>query len=218
MAAASLADPLYEIGEKYKNSKVYFDFGGSYTLSNKIRMGSNADIVIFAGLDPLESLIEENYIQKDSVSILLKNQLTLICSKKIICPNTKNVFENMNYKIAIADPQLAPLGKYSKIFLEENELWDKVKKQLIYNLDAQATMASVESGNVPLGIVYYSDALTSNSVQVLLDLEIYSSNVEYPVAIINSTINEEKALKFLKYLKSNESSEIFSKFGFSFLE
>ena len=218
LAAASLSDPLSEISEKYQVSNVYFDFAGSYTLSNKIRMGSNADIVIFAGIDPLEDLVKEKYIKENSVSILLKNQLTLICSKKIQCPETKNVFENRSFKIAVADPKLAPLGKYSKFFLEENELWERVEKQLVYNLDAQATIASVESGNVPLGIVYSSDALTSDLVEVILDLEFKSLKVEYPVAIIDRTKNEEKALKFLRYLQSNESSEIFSKFGFSSLE
>ena len=102
--------------------------------------------------------------------------------------------------------------------LEENELWERVEKQLVYNLDAQATIASVESGNVPLGIVYSSDALTSDLVEVILDLEFKSLKIEYPVAIIDRTKNEEKALKFLRYLQSNESAEIFSKFGFSSLE
>ena len=60
LAAASLSDPLSEISEKYQVSNVYFDFAGSYTLSNKIRMGSNADIVIFAGIDPLEDLVKDN--------------------------------------------------------------------------------------------------------------------------------------------------------------
>ena len=89
---------------------------------------------------------------------------------------------------------------------------------MVYNLDAQATIASVESGNVPLGIVYCSDALTSDLVEVILDLEFKSLKIEYPVAIIDRTKNEEKALKFLRYLQSNESAEIFSKFGFSSLE
>ena len=52
-AAASLSEPLLEIGKKYQKAQVNFDFAGSYTLSNKIRLGANPDLIIFAGMDPI---------------------------------------------------------------------------------------------------------------------------------------------------------------------
>ena len=152
-AAASLSEPLLEIGKKYQKSKVNFDFAGSYTLSNKIRLGANPDLLIFAGMDPISDLIKQKYVKEDDVNVLLKNGLTIICSKKVKCPSKEEIF-NSGYKISIADPELAPLGKYSKQFLEEKNKWDKINNQLIFNLDARATLVSVESGNVPIGIVY----------------------------------------------------------------
>ena len=216
-AAASLSEPLLEIGKKYQKSEVNFDFAGSYTLSNKIRLGANPDLVIFAGMDPISDLIKQNYIKEDDVNVLLKNGLTIICSKKVKCPSKEEVFDS-GYKISIADPELAPLGKYSKQFLEKNKKWDKIKNQLIFNLDARATLVSVESGNVPIGIVYSSDALLSDLVEIIFHVESTSIVVEYPVVVIGERAHYQKTISFLEYLTSYESSKVFSKFGFEFLE
>jgi ABC-type molybdate transport system substrate-binding protein len=42
--------------------------------------------------------------------------------------------------------------------------------------------------------------------------------VEYPVAVVGEKAHYQKTISFLEYLTSDESSEIFSKFGFEFLE
>lgn len=216
-AAASLSEPLLEIGKKYQKAQVNFDFAGSYTLSNKIRLGANPDLIIFAGMDPISDLIKQKYVKEDDVNVLLKNGLTIICSKKIKCPSKKEIF-NSGFKISIADPDLAPLGKYSKQFIEKNKKWDSIKNQLIFNLDARATLVSVESGNVPIGIVYSSDALLSDLVEIIFHVESTSIVVEYPVAVIGEKAYYQKTINFFEYLTSDESSEVFSKFGFEFLE
>ena len=212
-AAASLADPLTKISKDYTDSEIIFDFAGSYTLSNKIRFGSKADLVIFAGMDPLENLIENKYIDEGSVNVILTNGLAMVCSIKIECPIGYQAFDSP-YKIAIADPQLAPLGKYSKAFIEEIGLWPKIKNKLIYNFDARSTIVSVETGNVPLGIVYFSDAITSDRVDIILSLENTPNVAKYPVALIEKSLKKQKALKFIEFLKSEKSSKIFSDYGF----
>ena len=93
-----------------------------------------------------------------------------------------------------------------------------LKNQLIFNLDARATLVSVESGNVPIGIVYSSDALLSDLVKIIFHVESTSIVVEYPVAVIGEKAHYQKTNSFLEYLTSDESSEVFSKFGFKFLE
>ena len=122
-AAASLKEPLSELAndfEKGENVKLQFTFAGSITLSNQLKRELPADVFIAAGEDSIKP------IQSTRMVNLLTNQLVLIVPKNTQRNGSFSEVLANSKLIAIADPKLAPSGKYSKEVLPIMELWKSV--------------------------------------------------------------------------------------------
>jgi molybdate transport system substrate-binding protein len=77
-------------------------------------------------------------------------------------------------------------------------------------------LAAVESGNVEAGFVYKTDALISKKVKVALQISAAEGpKISYPMAILKSSKQPERARKLEEYFAGPEARTIFEKFGFS---
>ena len=73
---------------------------------------------------------------------------------------------------------------------------------------------NVESGNAEVGIVYASDALLSEEVQVLATSDAaWHSPIVYPCGIVTASTKQKEAELFLTYLKGERSQGIIKKYG-----
>jgi molybdate transport system substrate-binding protein len=79
----------------------------------------------------------------------------------------------------------------------------------------RAVLTYVESGNVDAGIVYKTDALTSDQVKVVASgpAEV-NATIVYPVAVIKASANPDAAQKYLDFLSTNEAKAVFEEYGF----
>ena len=83
-AAASLKDALEKINENYKQATgttVVLNLGGSGALSKQIKEGAPTDLFISASNKAMNELVENGTVEKESVSVLLKNSLVLVVPK-----------------------------------------------------------------------------------------------------------------------------------------
>ena len=81
--------------------------------------------------------------------------------------------------------------------------------------NVRATLAAVESGNVDTGIVYKTDSLISKKVKIAVEISAAEGpKISYPVAVLKSSKQPERAKNFAKYLASPTARSIFEKFGF----
>ena len=79
-----------------------------------------------------------------------------------------------------------------------------------------AVLAYVESGNVDAGVVFQTDANTTNTVKVVAQApDAINATVVYPVAIIKDTKNVDAAKAYEAFLSGSEAQAIFEKAGFS---
>jgi len=62
-------------------------------------------------------------------------------------------------KIAISQPTSVPVGIYSKQYLTQLGLWDKLAPNVGPTQNVLASLAAVESGKVEAGFVFKTDAL-----------------------------------------------------------
>ena len=77
------------------------------------------------------------------------------------------------------------------------------------------TLALVERGAAPLGIVYATDAAASDKVRVLAAFPGAShAPIRYPVARVGTSRNPE-AEGFRRFLLSAEGKRIFAHYGFT---
>ena len=82
----------------------------------------------------------------------------------------------------------------------------------------QPLTALVERGEAPLGVVYATDALASDKVEVVRELpESSHPPIRYPVAILAASESPDAA-GFLAFLSSAKAKAIFEKHGFGTVE
>ncbi|HEO8420157.1 molybdate ABC transporter substrate-binding protein [Niallia sp. FSL W8-0635] len=220
-AAASMQDSLGTIKKKfeedYPDITLTFNFGSSGALQQQIAQGAPVDLFFSAAQDKLNLLIEDGFIKESDHIDLVKNNLVLITNKK--SNTTINSFADLETldkeKIAIGIPESVPAGNYAKETLQTLHIWEKVQENIIYAKDVRQVLSYVETNNVAAGIVYGTDAKTSDSVKVVeIADESSHSPIVYPVAIIKDSKNYEAAKTFYDYLQTPTSLKVFEEDGF----
>lgn len=220
-AAASLKDVLGEIKTLYEkdnpNVKIVYNFGASGNLRNQIEQGANVDIFISAAVNHMNELEKQGFVKKEDRKNLVENDLVLIKSKN-------NVINNQNFevlldenvkKIAMGEPKGVPAGQYALQVCEKLNLWDKIKDKIVFASDVRSVLAYVETENVDLGMVYKTDAFISDKVDVIATAPKNSHEpILYPLAIVNKQNVKKESKSFFEYLLSDDSKDIFRKYGF----
>lgn len=154
----------------------------------------------------------------DSHSLrLLSNELVVVTRDKIgEIDSLESLSSDAIERIALADPALAPAGAYAEEALRLAGIWDGLQSKLLLGKDVRAAMTYVEVGNADAGIVYRTDALSSDSLEVarLIDPALHSTII-YPAVSVNGSSNTGDASGYLEYISSEESISVFRGFGFS---
>ncbi len=221
-AAASMTDVLQELAENYKNvdpsTTLTFTFGSSGALQAQIEEGAPADIFMSAAQKQMTALEEKDIIVKESKKTLLVNKVVLIAPKdsKLAITSFEDLTKDEVKKIALGEPAGVPVGQYSEEIFTTLDILDQVKSKAVYGSDVRTVLTWVESGEVDCGVVYATDASSTDNVKIITEAPNGShKEVTYPVAVIKSSANVERAQEFLDYLSTEESVNVFEKYGFS---
>jgi molybdate transport system substrate-binding protein len=221
-AAASMTDVLQEIAENYKavdsTIKLTFTFGSSGALQAQIEEGAPADIFISAAQKQMTALEEKGLIINDSKKILLVNKIVLITPKdsNLSITSFEDLTKDEVRKIALGEPNGVPVGQYSEEIFTSLGILDRVKEKAVYGSDVRTVLTWIETGEVDCGVVYATDAFSTDKVKIVSEApEGSHKEVTYPVAIIKSSHNVERSQEFLNYLSTDEAINIFNKYGFS---
>ena len=198
-AAASLKDALEKINENYKQATgttVVLNLGGSGALSKQIKEGAPTDLFISASNKAMNELVENGTVEKESVSVLLKNSLVLVVPKDNAAKIEKvedlaNLDEKS--KLAIGETETVPAGQYAKESLTNLKLWDKVESHVVYAKDVRQVRSYVEGGEAVAGFIYSSDAAGDDKIKVVQTMdESTHKKIVYPSAVIKGAANAEE--------------------------
>lgn len=218
-AAASLSNALTEIGaahEKATGDMLRFNFAASNTLARQIEAGAPADVFFSADEAQMDALANKGLIARDTRKDLLGNTLVVVTTPS--GPSIAKVADLGNSsikRISLGNPKAVPAGVYAKIHLKRLGLWESLTPKLVPTENVRAALAVVESGNAEAGIVYKTDAATSNNVKVALEIPASEGpKIEYPVALVSGSRHASAAQRFLARLASREAGEVFTKCGF----
>jgi molybdate transport system substrate-binding protein len=217
-AAASLSDVLTAIGRDYEASgggKVAFNFAGSNDLARQIAAGAPAAVFLSANRAQVERLEKTGKVKPGASFPLLGNILVVIAPRASATPPVTGARDLLRFeRLSLADPAAVPAGVYAKTWLEKEGLWPQLAPKVVPALDVRAALAAVAAGNLPAGIVYATDAASSDKVKVIYrvpaeatpDLRYYAA----PVAP-----GSPAAAAFLAFLKGPRAREIFVRAGFT---
>src|SRR5882762_5693165 len=223
-AAASLTNTLEEIGRNYgraRGKRVVFSFAASMTLAKQIEASSGADVFIAADAGSMDYLEQRNLIAKPTRRNLLGNSLVLIApadSKVVlaVAPQMKLAEALAGGRLALANVDSVPAGRYGKAALTALGVWDSVANHLAQGDDVRTTLAYVARGEAPLGIVYATDARIEPRVRVIGTFPANSHPpIVYPAALTADA--KPDAASFLAYLRGPQARAVFELAGFTVL-
>ena len=222
-AAASLKDALDEVNVAYQHEnsqETATSYAASSTLAKQIEAAAPADVFISADLDWMDYLAKRNLIKPETRANLLGNRLVLIAPVNsplnlAIGPNFSLAQALGNGRLAIADPNGVPAGRYGKAALESLGVWSTIADRVAPAENVRAALALVARGETPLGIVYQTDAASDKDVKIVgIFPQDTHPPIIYPIAVVVSSTNPA-ALGYLAYLKSRAARPTFEKHGFT---
>src|SRR5262245_18874714 len=224
-AAASLKNALDEIAAQWQREtgkKVVISYAASNTLMRQIEQGSPADLFISADLDWMDYGEQKNLIKTETRSNILGNRLVLVAPKDSnvtvsLVPGVDLAALLKGGRLAMAQVETVPAGKYGKAALESLGAWAGVKDKIAQAENVRSALLFVSRGEAPFGIVYQTDAVADPGVKIVGTFpENTHPPIIYPVAITKESKNTD-APTFLNYIQSPAARPAFEKQGFTVL-
>lgn len=218
-AAASLKTALDDVAAGY-DGKVVLSYAGSSMLARQVQQGAPADVVFLANTDWMDVLAVDGLIATGTRVDLLGNRLVLAgpagAVRVEIGPQLDLAAMLGDGRLAMALVDAVPAGIYGKAALESLGQWAAVEDRVAQVDNVRAALALVSLGQVPLGVVYATDALADPRVDALGVFPVSSHPpIRYPVAAVAG--HEDAAAGFLAFLTGAEARTIFASHGFSVL-
>ena len=218
-AAASLADPLTELADRFEDEtgiRPDLNFAGSNALARQILVGAPADLFLSAGASPVDLLVEEGLAAESDVRELLGNELVVVTGSDDLSMNSlESLLDGEVTRVAVVDPGLGPAGRYAEQALRSDGTWDALQSKTVMASDVRAVLSYVEAGNADAGIVYRTDAATVPELRVAFAVP---SDLHSPISYLGVVLKEadrsEAASMMLEFLTSETASSEFGRFGF----
>lgn len=222
LAAASLQESLSAAADAWTargHGRPVLSFAASSALARQIDAGAPADLFVSADEAWMDAVARHGMVRAGTRASFLTNRLVLIApagsARRIaIRPGFALARALGDGRLAMADPDAVPAGRYGREALTRLGVWASVARRVARAENVRAALALVERGEVPLGIVYATDALASRRVRVAgVFPESSHAPISYPIArLITATSTE--AEPFRRFLLSAEGRAIFRRFGF----
>ena len=222
-AAASLKNayddkliPMFE--EKYPGVKVTPTYASSGDLQTQIENGLGASVFMSAATKQMDALAEKGLIDNDTNKEFLENKVVLIVPADSDANITSfDDLKDVDGVIAIGDPESVPAGQYAQEVLNNTGIWDDVESKLSLGTDVTAVLNQVAQGSADCGIVYATDAKTTDDVKVVCEApdDALKTPVIYPVAVLKDAKDPDAANKFVEFLQTPEAKDVFVEYGFT---
>ena len=224
-AAASLKNALDSINAACAadvGEEATISYAASSALAKQIEQGAPADVFMSADRDWMKYLADRNLIQPDTETELLGNAIVLVApADSTASTEIADGFDLAGLlgdgKLAMANVDSVPAGKYGKAALEKLGVWPSVESKVAQAENVRAALALVSTGEAPLGIVYKTDAVADKKVKVVGTFPANSHpEIVYPVARTAESKDDDTPA-FLACLKSEKAKALFEEQGFAVL-
>jgi len=223
LAAASLQEAMTAAANAWaaqRHGRPVLSFAASSALARQIRSGAPADLFVSADKEWMDDVEKAGFVQRGSRADMAGNRLVLIAPAR--APLRLRITRGMpiaralgGSRLAMANPDSVPAGKYGRAALTALGVWPDVANRLALGDNVRSALTLVERGEARLGIVYATDARASKAV-VLVDSFPAGSHapIRYPLARLSASRNPE-AEGFRRFLLSRAGQDILARYGFS---
>jgi molybdate transport system substrate-binding protein len=220
LAAASLQESLNAAADAWAaqgHARPVLSFAASSALARQIESGASADLFISADEEWMDTVERSGRIRGGTRADLVANSLVLVEPADADDDTVALVGISAalgDGRLAMADPEAVPAGRYGKAALEQLGQWDAIADRVAPAENVRAALAMVERGQAPLGIVYATDARASRRVRTVATFPASSHPPILYAGAVLTTSSSPDAQPFLAFLRSPEGQAIFARYGF----
>jgi molybdate transport system substrate-binding protein len=220
-AAISMKDALTNAGhlfEQKTGDHLTYNFLASGPLMKQIEEGAPVDVFVSAAHKQMDQLKTENLIDNSTERVIAKGELVLIVPSDENDPPTTfaELYSPKCTHLAIGEPKSVPAGEYAMQTLTALHLADALKDRFVIGVNVRQVLDYVERGEVNAGLVYRTDALSSNGRVRIIAVADESTHkpIEYPAAVIKASKEHDEAVKFLNFLSLPDGETALKQHGF----
>jgi len=220
-AAASLTDVLDELSKDWTRRSgvpVKLSFAASSALARQIEAGGRADAFVSADEEWMDYLADRRLIAAGSRRDLAANSLVLIAPADSTLGLRLRAGMDLgaalgNGRLATGDPDTVPVGRYARAAFQALGVWGQVKDRLVPTDNVRGALNFVAHGEVPLGVVYATDAKAEKAVRIVdtFPAETHAP-ITYPAAATAGARPE--TIAYLTYLSGADAAITWRKYGF----
>jgi molybdate transport system substrate-binding protein len=198
---------------------VRVSYAGSNALAKQIENGAPADLFLSADEEWMDYVAQKNLIAPGTRRNLLLNTLVLVAPadsdvRLAITSNFPLLAALKGGRLALANPDVVPIGKYARAALTALGVWNGIEKSLTRSENVRASLVLVARGEAPLGIVYATDARAEPRTRVV---DTFAAGLHAPVVYPGAVVagrQSPAAQALLDYLGGTEARAVWTKFGF----
>jgi molybdate transport system substrate-binding protein len=116
-------------------------------------------------------------------------------------------------RLATGDPATVPAGRYARAAFQYLGVWDQLVDRLVPADSVRGALTFVARGEVPLGVVYATDAKAERAVRVVATFPANThAPIVYPAAVTAAA--RPAAIGYLTYLSGPAAGITWKKYGF----
>ena len=220
-AAMSLRDVTVDLATAYQatnpNVRLTFTYASSGVLHNQIMEGAPIDVFMSAAVLQMRTLEDRGFIHGQSRN-LVTNRVALIVPSGSTSGirGFADVTDDSIRLVGVGDPVAMPIGTFAYNIFTALGIAEEVYQKAVLANEVRQLLTWVEMGEVDAGVVFMTDAITTDRVRVveLADPALHTPSIN-PVGVVSDRPHIQEATSFVDFLFTNEARAIFERHGFS---
>ena len=219
LVAASAKEAAEEVASEFEagaDVRVDLSVGGSNALAQQIIAGAPADLFLSASEEWADAVEKEGLVAERAD--LLSNRLVLVVPRgnPAGVERPADLLNEAVDRVSLAEENV-PAGRYAEQALTHLDLLDDLSasQKIARGHDVRATLAFVARGEAEAGIVYATDAVLEQDVEVPYEFDPSTHDpIVYPLVLLKSGAANLRAVELFERLRSPDSMKIFQQRGF----
>jgi molybdate transport system substrate-binding protein len=227
-AAATLKSALDEVVRAFEaagGAKVSVAYGPSPIFAKNIADGAPADIFFSADTLWMDYLAERKLIRDETRVDIVRNEVVIVQGEKgrkgeggrtVTVDSSFPIADIVGAgPIAMCNPESHPAGRYGRLRLQEQHLWDAIKSKVAIVENPQVAALMVGRGDATSAVVFATDIHGIDGVRIAGTFpDQAQSPITYPAAVTAGAPHPERAKHLLMFLRSPEAQKIFDGYGY----
>jgi len=213
---SSMSTPIQEIGKQFKEKfgvNLEYNFAGNEALLPQIELTRRGDL--FVCHDPYaDFLAEKGLLDEENVVGYLAPVLVVSKGNPQKITSLKDL-TRPGIRVALGDPRFQTCAEMVHKRLKEKGIEDSVMKNVVLESRSHQELGNaVKLGAADAAVVWNFIAVMNSDALDPIWTEDKYPEIKVHICLLSCSTNQELGRKFLQFASSDESKEIFRKYGY----